>query len=118
MKSSLAKRLFLGYEPVDPTLSDARTARLLGRKFYAKRISGITLLRRRRLRKNHRILQSVHDFLKSIVYISCRSVGLYLLSFGLLTLLLNFSKYYSVEGADVFFPLRGLSSRCLRFRSF
>lgn len=106
MKSSLlAKRLFLGYEPVDPTLSDARTARLLGRKFYAKKISGITLFRRRHLRKNNRILQSVHDFLQSIVYISCRSVGLYLLSFGLLTLLLNFSKYYSVEGADVFFPL-------------
>lgn len=105
MKSVLLKKLLSGYERGEPLLSGARATHLLGRNFYAKRISGFSFVRRRHSWQNTRFFQSISRFLKSIVYISCRSVGFFLLSFGLLTLLLHFSMYYTTEGADVFFPL-------------
>ncbi len=105
MKLTPLKKLLSGYEKGESSLSDARVARLLGRNFYAKKISGLSFGRRRHSLQNTRFYHAISGFWKSIVYISCRSVGFYLLSFGLLTLLLHFSKYYSVEGADVFLPL-------------
>lgn len=105
MRPISLKKLFLGYEAGEIASSDARTARLLGRNFYAKKVSGLSFGRRRYPWQNTAFYQSFGRFWKSIVYISCRSAGFYLLSFGLLTLLLHFSKYYSVDGADIFVPL-------------
>ena len=104
MRLSLLKDLISGYESKKEVLADARTARLTERSFYAKKISGIIGNRRRSAWQNTLAFRTLERIWQSFVYISCRSLGMYLLFYGLTTLLLHFARYYLMQASDILMP--------------
>lgn len=97
------KELISGYESNRKLRAGTRAAGMTERSFYAKKISGMIGSRRKAAWKSTPAFQNFHRALQSLVYISCRSLGMYLLFYGLTTLLLHFARYYLMQASDVLF---------------
>ncbi len=80
--------------------NNQKKPRFLSALFFAKEISGLTSGRE----KNHflnRFNKLTDSIMKSLAYTSSRAIGFFFLSFGLLSLIMNLSKYYFADNPTV-----------------
>lgn len=104
MRPSLLKEILTGYESKRTLRDDTRAAAPSERRFYAKKVSGMIGNGSRAAWKKSRFFEVVNRIWQSFVYISCRSIGMLLLFYGLTTLLLHFSQYYLMQMSDTIAP--------------
>ncbi len=80
--------------------NNQKKRRFLSALFFAKEISGVSTGRE----KNHflnRLNKLTDAIMKSLAYTSARAIGFAFLSFGLLSLIMNLSKYYFADNPTV-----------------
>ena len=80
--------------------NNQKKPRFMSALFFAKEISGISSGREKThfLNKFNKLTDSI---MKSLAYTSSRAIGFFFLSFGLLSLIMNLSKYYFAENPVV-----------------
>jgi len=101
LKSKLAK-LFTGY--TDPANDETgRTG--IGKRFYAKKVSGSVTIKTKRF-LDSRPMKLFRKIIDLFSYASAKTYGALFLTFGLLSLIIGFSKNYFGLGAEV--PLSSL----------
>lgn len=80
--------------------NNQKKPRFLSALFFAKEISGISSGREKKhfLSRFNKLIDSI---MKSLAYTSSRAIGFFFLSFGLLSLIMNLSKYYFADNSTV-----------------
>ena len=96
LKSKLSK-LFTGY--TDPSSDDSGHVGI-GRRFYAKKVSGSVTIKTKRF-LDSRPMKLLRKIIDAFSYAPAKTYGALFLTFGLLSLIIGFSKNYFEIGSEV-----------------
>lgn len=98
MEKSKILQFLTGYEQSEASFDESRKHGAVGRTFYALTFGGARRDLLRRLASG-RLSKGLSRFFRRFAYTSTRSYGLFLLTFGLMTLLAYLGKYYFMPDA-------------------